>query len=51
MYKKVILNNGIRLVLNPLEHLKSVTVLVLIKAGSRYETKENNGVWTQDNFA
>ncbi|MBI4160379.1 MAG: insulinase family protein [Candidatus Yanofskybacteria bacterium] len=37
-------SNGLRLITVPMEHTKSVTVLVLVATGSRYETKEINGI-------
>lgn len=36
--------NGLRLITVPMEHTKTVTVLVLVGTGSRYETKEINGI-------
>jgi len=36
--------NGLRLITVPMEHTESVTVLVLVATGSRYETKEVNGI-------
>ena len=36
--------NGLRLITVPMEHTKTVTVLVLVATGSRYETKEINGI-------
>src|SRR3989338_7818983 len=36
--------NGLRLITVPMEHTKSVTVLVLVATGSRYETKDINGI-------
>ncbi len=36
--------NGLRLILIPMESVKSVTALVMVGAGSRYETRDNNGV-------
>jgi len=44
MYKKHILSNGLRVILAPMEGAKSVTVLVLVGTGSKYETKEINGI-------
>lgn len=44
MFKKIVLKNGVRLVLSPLEETKSVTLLVLFGVGSRYEKKEINGI-------
>ncbi len=36
--------NGLRLVTVPMEHTKTITVLVLVGTGSRYETKDINGI-------
>lgn len=36
--------NGLRLITVPMEHTKTVTVLVLVGTGSRYESKEINGI-------
>jgi predicted Zn-dependent peptidase len=44
MFKKVVLKNGLRLVLSPLQETKSVTLLVLFGVGSRYEKKDINGI-------
>ncbi len=44
MFSKYELKNGIRVVTAPLQETKAVTVLVLVKAGSRYETKDINGI-------
>ena len=43
-YQRKVLQNGIRVITIPMESVKSATVLVLVGAGSRYETKENNGI-------
>lgn len=37
-------DNGLRLVVVPMKSTKTVTVLVLVGTGSRYETKEVNGI-------
>ncbi|MEK7203493.1 MAG: pitrilysin family protein [Patescibacteria group bacterium] len=37
-------DNGLRLVVVPMKSTKTVTVLVLVGTGSRYETKEINGI-------
>ncbi|MEX0931712.1 MAG: pitrilysin family protein [Candidatus Paceibacterota bacterium] len=42
--KKYILNNGIRLVVAPMKDNPTVTALVLVEAGSKYEKKEENGI-------
>ena len=44
MYKKTTLDNGLRILTIPLKESKSVTVLILVKTGSKYETKEISGV-------
>lgn len=44
MYKKTTFENGLRVVTKSLDSTKAVTVLILVGAGSRYETKEINGI-------
>lgn len=44
MIHKSILNHGLRLVAKKLPNTESVTILVLVNAGSRYETKDKNGI-------
>lgn len=44
MYNKTTLNNGLRVVTQNLENTKSVTVLILVGAGSRYEVPRINGI-------
>src|SRR5260221_11943554 len=43
-YKRTILPNGLRLITVPMPSFESATVLVMVGAGSRYETRENNGI-------
>src|SRR3989344_1377466 len=43
-FEKITLANGLRVILAPLPAFRSVTALVLCGAGSRYETRETNGV-------
>ncbi len=43
-YKRTILPNGLRLITVPMPSFESATVLVMVGAGSRYETKQNNGI-------
>ncbi len=38
------LKNGLNLVIVPINEMESATTLVMVGAGSRYETKENNGI-------
>jgi predicted Zn-dependent peptidase len=42
--KKIILKNGLRIVLVPQPENLAATVLILVRAGSEYETKRQNGV-------
>jgi len=44
MYKKSTLKNGLRIITVPMKSTKAVTVLVLVGTGSKYETKQNNGI-------
>ncbi|MBM6618394.1 M16 family metallopeptidase [Bacillus suaedaesalsae] len=44
MIKKFTCNNGVRIVLENIPHVRSVAIGVWIGTGSRNETKENNGV-------
>ena len=44
MYKKIIFDNGLRLITIPNKSTKAVTCLVLVGTGSKYETKEINGI-------
>ncbi len=43
-YHKKILSNGLRIISVPLKASKAVTVMVLVGAGSDYETKDINGL-------
>jgi len=44
MYKKTTLNNGLRIITVPVKNANSVTVLILVGTGSKYETKDINGI-------
>ncbi len=44
MYKKTTLKNGLRFIAVPMKNTKAVTVLVMVGTGSKYETKELNGI-------
>ena len=44
MYKKTTLPNGLRIITAPMPNTKTATVLVLVATGSKYETKEINGI-------
>lgn len=43
-FKKTTFKNGLTLITVPLKDSPSVTVLVTVSAGSKYENKENNGI-------
>ncbi len=43
-YKKTTLKNGLRIITLPVKGTKTVSVLVLVGTGSKYETKEINGL-------
>ncbi|MDP3888831.1 MAG: pitrilysin family protein, partial [bacterium] len=43
-YKKTILVNGLRVITVPMPAVDSVTAMILVGAGSRYETKRTNGI-------
>ena len=44
-YKLTTLKNGLKLITAPMPHVESVTVMIGIGAGSRYETKRVNGLF------
>ncbi len=44
MFKKTILDNGLRVLTVPMQGTNTVTVLVLCDTGSDYEKKEQNGI-------
>lgn len=43
-FKKTVLENGLRIITSPHLDNPAVTILVLVEAGSEYETKEINGL-------
>lgn len=43
-FKRTILPNGLRVLTIPMPSFESATVMVMVGAGSRYETKLNNGI-------
>lgn len=43
-FQKIVLDNGLRVILVPEEHSLATTVMVLVEAGSKYETKDINGL-------
>lgn len=42
--QKITLDNGLRIITAPMKESLATTVLVLVEAGSKYETKEINGI-------
>ncbi|MBU3964259.1 insulinase family protein [Patescibacteria group bacterium] len=44
MYQKTVLKNGLRIITVPDKNTQAVTVLFLVKTGSKNETKETNGI-------
>ncbi|HOI59735.1 MAG TPA: pitrilysin family protein [Candidatus Pacearchaeota archaeon] len=44
MYKKTILNTGLRVITVPQNDTETVTILVLVKTGSKYESKDIAGI-------
>ena len=43
-YNRTILPNGIRLITAPIPSHPTVTAMVLVEVGSKYETKSENGI-------
>jgi predicted Zn-dependent peptidase len=43
-FKKTIFKNGLRLITAPMKETQTVTVVVAVAAGSKYENKKNNGL-------
>ena len=44
VYETATLSNGIRVLTAPLPEVQSVSCLLMVSAGSRYETRETNGI-------
>ena len=42
--EKITLPNGLRILLEPLDHLRTVSFGIWVASGSRYESPENNGI-------
>lgn len=43
-FNRKVLSNGLRLLTIPMDSIESATVMIMVKAGSRYETRNNNGI-------
>lgn len=44
MFKKTTFKSGLRIVTVPLQNTRAITVLLLVATGSKYETKDINGI-------
>ncbi len=44
MFKKIKLKNGLKMILVPIKGSKTATIITLVGVGSKYESKENNGI-------
>ncbi|MFH1822485.1 MAG: pitrilysin family protein [Patescibacteria group bacterium] len=44
MYRLKTLSNGIKLISIPMRGTKTATILLMVRTGSKYEDKENNGI-------
>ena len=44
MYNMKILKNGLKVAAHSMEHMESVSIGIWIRAGSRYENNDNNGI-------
>lgn len=44
MYKKTVLNNGLRIITHRMPKMQSVALGIWIKVGSRYESSQNKGI-------
>jgi predicted Zn-dependent peptidase len=44
MYKRNILNNGIKIVSEYIPYVNSISIGIWVKSGSRYENADNNGI-------
>ena len=44
MYRKTVLNNGVRIISEPLEHFRSVSLGIWVGVGSRDELEKENGI-------
>ena len=43
-FERSVLANGLRVVTAPMPEARSVTCMIMVAAGSRYETRESNGI-------
>lgn len=43
-FQRTVFKNGLRLITIPMPSFESATVMAMVGAGSRYETRENNGI-------
>lgn len=43
-FNRTVLSNGLRVLTIPMPSFESATIMIMVGAGSRYETKKNNGI-------
>lgn len=43
-YQRFLLSNGLSVIIVPIKEVRSATTLIMVGAGSRYETRQNNGI-------
>ena len=43
MYRKTILDNGLRIISEEIEHVRSISIGIWVECGSRYENEQSNG--------
>ncbi len=43
MYRKTVLDNGLRIISEAINHVRSISIGIWVKCGSRYEEKSTNG--------
>jgi predicted Zn-dependent peptidase len=43
MYRKTVLDNGLRIISESINHVRSISIGIWVKCGSRYEEKSTNG--------
>ncbi len=44
IFERSVLDNGLRVVMAPMPEARSVTCMIMVAAGSRYETRESSGI-------
>jgi predicted Zn-dependent peptidase len=44
MFKQLVLKNGLKVLVAPMKSTKTITILLIIGTGSKYEDRKNNGI-------